>query len=69
MDKNELKVEALRQRVGQLTVEHEDRAADYRVEITLLTQRLQELEAENNNLKASLESKTNEEVHNITTAE
>lgn len=44
MDKNELKVMALRERVAQLTADYEDKIADLRVELTLLTQRLEELE-------------------------
>jgi uncharacterized protein YeeX (DUF496 family) len=52
MDRNELKIEALRQRIAQLSVEHEDRAADYRVEITLLGEELNNLR----NRVAELES-------------
>lgn len=44
MDKNELKVMALRERVAQLTAEYEDKIADLRVELTLQAQRLEELE-------------------------
>lgn len=43
MDRNELKVVALRERVSELTTAYEDRAADYRVEITLLTNENEEL--------------------------
>lgn len=38
MDKNELKITALRQALGERMAEYEDRVADLRVEITLLTE-------------------------------
>lgn len=42
MDRNELKIMALRERVAQLTAEYEDKVADLRVELTLVSQELEE---------------------------
>lgn len=54
MDKNELKVqalrEALRERVASITDEYENRIADLRIELT-------EAALENQNLKAALDAK------------
>lgn len=63
MDRNELKVQALLEKVSSLTANYENQAADYRVEITLLTQKIQELE------DASADSApvaASEEVYNVT---
>jgi len=40
MDRNELKILALRERVAQLTAEYEDKVADLRVELTLVSEEL-----------------------------
>ena len=44
MDRNELKIQALLEKISSLTANYENQVADYRVEITLLTQRVEELE-------------------------
>lgn len=44
MDRNELKIQALLEKISSLTAQYENQAADYRVEITFLTQRVEELE-------------------------
>lgn len=46
MDRNELKIMALRERVAQLTAEYEDKVADLRVELTIVSQERDELLAE-----------------------
>lgn len=46
MDRNELKVMALRERVAQLTAEYEDKVADLRVELTIVSQELADLKGE-----------------------
>lgn len=44
MDRNELKIQALLEKISSLTANYENQVADYRVEITLLSQRVEELE-------------------------
>jgi hypothetical protein len=44
MDRNELKIQALLEKISNLTANYENQVADYRVEITFLTQRVEELE-------------------------
>lgn len=50
IDRNELKVQALTERVAQLTAEYENKIADLRVELTVVTnesqERISELEAQ-----------------------
>jgi hypothetical protein len=46
MDKNELKVTALLERVSEITTQYENRVADLRVDITVLSQELGEAQAE-----------------------
>lgn len=46
MDRNELKIMALRERVAQLTADYEDKVADLRVELTLVSQELADLKNE-----------------------
>lgn len=46
MDRNELKVMALRERVAQLTAEYEDKVADLRVELTIVSQELADLKGD-----------------------
>lgn len=60
MDRNELKVMALRERVAALTADYEDKVADLRVELTLVSQELEEFkskeaeaEKDNGDAKAS----------------
>lgn len=43
MDKNELKVIALRERIAQLTAEYEDKVADLRVALTISEAEKEEL--------------------------
>lgn len=57
MDKNELKAQALLERVSEITVAYENKCADYRVEITELSQRLQAALAEIERLNSELVSK------------
>jgi len=51
MDRNELKVKALLERVSVLTSQYENQDADRRVEITVLTQQVQDLQREVENLR------------------
>lgn len=46
IDRNELKVMALRERVASLTAEYEDKVADLRVELTIVSQERDNLRAE-----------------------
>lgn len=46
MDRNELKIMALRERFAQQVSNYEDTVADLRVELTLQAQRIKELEGE-----------------------
>lgn len=46
MDKNELKVQALLERVSEITTTYENRVADLRVELTTVSQELQEVRVE-----------------------
>lgn len=48
MDRNELKIQALRERVAQLTVDYEDKVADLRVELTIVSQELEEYKQDAN---------------------
>lgn len=52
MEENELKIMALRERIGELTVEYEDKVADLRV---ALTQMQSELERANDGLSQARE--------------
>lgn len=45
MDKNQLKIQALLEKISALVTQYESTMADYRVEITLLTARVEELSA------------------------
>lgn len=47
MDRNELKNQALLERVSGLTAEYENKVADLRVELTMLSQELEALKSEN----------------------
>lgn len=46
MDRHQLKNQALVERVSQLAAQYENQAADYRVEITLLTSEIEQLRAQ-----------------------
>lgn len=46
LDRNELKVQALLERVSSLTVEYENKVADLRVEVTLLSNQIQATQSE-----------------------
>lgn len=64
MDRKDLKIEHYKQRVAELSVQYEDRIADLRVELTELSQQVQQLQQELSDAKGDDE----EEVHNITDA-
>lgn len=62
LDRKDLKIEALKQRLAEITVQYEDKDADRRVEITFLTNQVQEL-------RDSYETQLNspaQEAHEIT---
>lgn len=46
MDRNELKVQALLEKISNLTTNYENQVADLRVEVTMLTQELQRTQSE-----------------------
>jgi uncharacterized protein YeeX (DUF496 family) len=58
VSKETLKLIAIKQRIGELTSDYEERIADLRADITLeiekFTQKLNELERENMDLKSRL---------------
>lgn len=63
MDEKDLKINALLERVAQLTQEYENKVADYRVALTQqsqniesLQQKVQELEAENVTVQSTEET-------------
>lgn len=51
MDKQDLKIEALRQRIAEITAQYEDRIADLRVELTVLSQELEGFKKESDNVE------------------
>ena len=58
MDKNELKIQALLERVSSLTAQYENQVADLRVELTMVSQTRDQLQLEldsirNENVEAS----------------
>lgn len=55
MDKNELKVQALLERVSNLTAEYENKVADLRVELTMLSQEVASLRDGSSKSDASVE--------------
>lgn len=55
MDNNELKIAALKDTIANLATGHANREADLRVEITLLAQQNQELQARNAELEGANE--------------
>jgi uncharacterized protein YeeX (DUF496 family) len=60
MDRKDLKIQALLEKITQLTTQYENQAADYRVEITMLTQERDEALARANASEQSTVSDTNE---------
>ncbi len=46
LDRKDMKILALRQRIAEIVVEYEDKDADRRIEITELAERAQKAEAE-----------------------
>lgn len=54
MDKSELKVRALLERISEITTTHENRNADLRVEITTQAQTIDELRNEVERLNSEL---------------
>lgn len=62
MDRNELKSQALLERVSEISTTFESRVADLRVEITLQSQEIAELKQENERLKNELASHTEDTI-------
>lgn len=58
IDRNEYKVMALRERMAQIVSEYEDRIADLRVELTIVSQRLERYETER---EAELDAQASED--------
>lgn len=58
LTRKDLKIQALLEKVSSLTSNYENVQADHRVEITLLTQRVEELERENELLSEPTETPT-----------
>ena len=56
MDKNELKNQALLERVSSLTTQYENQVADLRVELTLVSQERDQLRSELDSYKSRDES-------------
>lgn len=56
MDKNELKIQALLEKIGNLSTQYENQVADLRVEITLLSQDKNQLQSEFDAYKAQVDS-------------
>ena len=56
MDKNELKNQALLERISSLTTQLENQVADLRVELTITSQERDQLKAELDSLKSELEN-------------
>lgn len=57
MDKNELKIQALKERIGQLVANYEEQIADFRADATMQITGLQQ---ENERLRNALEEKESE---------
>lgn len=60
-NRNELKSQALLERVSQLSTQYENQLADYRVEMTMLASQKQELESEIGQLREEV-ARLNESV-------
>lgn len=70
MDRKDMKIEALKQRLAEITVQYEDRDADRRIEITEMAQKIKELEdalIELQEAKPDEVKEDGEVVHNVTT--
>ena len=52
-DRKDLKIQALREKISTLVTTYEDAAADYRVEITVLSNQVQTLQQRVNELEAA----------------
>lgn len=57
MDRNELKIQAIKERVGQIVANYEEQIADFRADATM---QITELQQENERLKNALEEKESE---------
>lgn len=58
-DKKELKILALRERISALTTEYEDRTADLRVELTVVSNELDETRRQLAEVQTALQSAQN----------
>ena len=58
MDRNELKVQALLEKISNLTAQYENQVADFRVELTMLNQENEQLRTRISELKAPDASET-----------
>jgi hypothetical protein len=58
-DKQQLKNIALRQRIGELTSEYEDKVANLRVEVTILTNNLEKIQEERDLLQRQVDEHEN----------
>lgn len=65
MDRNELKVQALLEKISNLTTNYENQIADMRVDYTLLSQDRDQLREQLDNLDSNMEN-SDEVVHEIT---
>lgn len=54
LDRKDLKIEALRQKVAKIVTDYEDKEADLRVEVTLLANERDQLQSRVNELEAQL---------------
>lgn len=59
MDRNELKVQALLEKISSLTTNYENQVAELRVDVTLLSQEKQELANELSEVREQLEATRN----------
>lgn len=57
-----LKIQALKESISNLVANYEEKVADLRVEVTVLTQEKQQLQADNDRLAAQIETDSNEVV-------
>lgn len=58
LDRKDMKIIALKERLAEITVQYEDKDADRRIAITEAGQRIEELEAQVGDLLGQLTSKT-----------
>lgn len=57
-----LKIQALKESISNLVANYEEKVADLRVEVTVLTQEKHQLQADNDRLAAQIETDSNEVV-------